>query len=247
MNSLIWRILWVHGWIPKNEFTLIWNHGWIHWSWLDLDSASKFKSVSVKEQILLNQSNNYPFFAASSLPAAAAGEGRHCCDGRRQVLLHRIGGTCRAWWTTLDVTGVEICMGQALLGHFLSGSTITIITHMCQSHTCGWVLAPGPWPNSKCSKQWKSGVHVKSIILSAQDRHWQNPRKKNWWRAQQYEKRTCQCTDWLSATPIGWGKAESFSRLRDSNQSPRPTANTLTTEPWFVSFCREKWFFTCSV
>ena len=108
-------------------------------------------------------------------------------------------------------------------------------------------LSASPWPDSKCSKQWKSGVHVKSIILSAQDRHWQNPRKKNWWRAQQYEKRTCQCTDWLSATPIGWGKAESFSRLRDSNQSPRPTANTLTTEPWFVSFCREKWFFTCSV
>ena len=156
-------------------------------SWLNslilIGSGFSFKSVSVKEQSLLNQSNNDPFFAVSSLPAAAAASwwlqalGRHCCDSRRQVLRHRVRVTWRAWCTTLDVNGVEICMGQALLGHFLWGSTITIITPMCQARTCGRVRAPGPTPSAP--KQWKS-VHVKSITLSARDRHWQIQERKTY-------------------------------------------------------------------
>ena len=177
MNSLIWRILWVHGWIPKNEFTLIWNHGWIHWSWLDLDSVSnpfqwrnKFYSTKVIRAPTLQS-------AHCQLLLLLDGKGLYCCYSTRQVLRHKVGGTWRAWWTTLDVTGVEICMGQAFLGHFLWGSTITgtIVTHMCQARTCGWVLAPGPTPSAPNSGS--HGVHVKSITLPAQDHHWKNPRK----------------------------------------------------------------------
>ena len=51
--------------------------------------------------------------------------------------------------------------------------------------------------------------------------------------------------DCLSATPIGRGVVGNFSTLRDSNPSPRPTANTLTTKPWFVYICRKKWYVTC--
>ena len=49
---------------------------------------------------------------------------------------------------------------QALLGHFLGGSTITFITPMRQASTCGRVLAPGPTPSAP--KQWKSDLPVKS-------------------------------------------------------------------------------------
>ena len=72
-------------------------------------------------------------------------------------------------------------MGQALFGHFLGGSTITIITpnvahvpgqHMWpqSAHRCGQILAQGPTPS--VPKQLKSDVHMFRVkILSAQDVH----------------------------------------------------------------------------
>ena len=75
------------------------------------------KQWELLEQSLLIQSNNDPFFAVSSLPALWLLRG--CCSMakarlRRQtsgVAVHsRVGRTWRAWWTTLDVTGVEICL-----------------------------------------------------------------------------------------------------------------------------------------
>ena len=49
-------------------------------------------------------------------------------------------------------------MGQALLGHFLGGSTITIITPMRQARICGQDRAPGTTPSAP--KQWKSDVQL---------------------------------------------------------------------------------------
>ena len=51
-------------------------------------------------------------------------------------------------------------MGQALFGHFLRGSTITITTPICQASTCGQLVAKGQTPSAP--KQWKSDVHIKS-------------------------------------------------------------------------------------
>ena len=50
------------------------------------------------------------------------------------------------------------CMCQALLGHFLGGSTITTITTMHQNSTCGRILAPDQTPSAP--KQWKSDVQT---------------------------------------------------------------------------------------
>ena len=115
INSVLWRILWKHGWIPINEFTYVtWLYSLIlYWS------GFSFKSVWVRKQILLIQSNNDPFLSVSSLPefrllccSCSVATGQRCCHGRLLVLLHtaRWGGLEGLFKHKMDVTGIKICL-----------------------------------------------------------------------------------------------------------------------------------------
>ena len=121
MNSawVIWRMQWIHGLIPKDQFTY---EIMVEFIKLSLNgSGFSFKSVSVREQILIIQSNNDLLFAFISLPAlrllcccSLMATGLCCCNcshvvhNMTVVVLNRVGKTWRAWWTTLDITGVEM-------------------------------------------------------------------------------------------------------------------------------------------
>ena len=82
----------------------------LNYSWFS------FKFLSVKENVLLIQSNHHSSFAVSSLQALRLLRGccsvatrRHCCDGRRLVLrTAEQGGRGRPCKHMMDVTGVEI-------------------------------------------------------------------------------------------------------------------------------------------
>ena len=114
-NSVLWRRSWNYGWIPGNELTYE-----IMAEFINLKlSASSFKFISIREIVLLIQSNNRPFFAVSSLQTprllrgccsvatrpgdAAATADVGCCA--QQSREHAEG----LWSTWLDVTGVEVC------------------------------------------------------------------------------------------------------------------------------------------
>ena len=115
VNSVLWRILWNHGWIRGNEFTyeIIFEFINLKSFWIQIQLQ-----ISVKENALLIQGNYHPFFAVSSLQALRLLHGccsvvtrRCCCDGRRRVLhtaeQGRREGRCK------DVTGVKICWAPA--------------------------------------------------------------------------------------------------------------------------------------
>ena len=89
---------------------------------------------------------------------------------------------------------------------------------MCQASTCGRVQARAQVQVLQiCPKQCKSDSRVK-IYNSVRARSpLTKSKKKNIERAQQYKKRACQCTDWLSATQNGQGAAKGFSTHQESN------------------------------
>ena len=112
VNSVLWRISWIMAeFLEMNSHMKSWLNSLIlKYSWFS------FKFVSVKEIVLLVQSNHHPSFAVSSLQALRLLRGccsvatrRHCCDGRRRVLRTAgqggRGGPCKHM---MDVTGVEI-------------------------------------------------------------------------------------------------------------------------------------------
>ena len=109
------------------------------------------------------------------------------------------------------------------LNLLLKGSTIAIIS----------ADVPRPGPKFKFSK-----TVVKIYNSVSTKRHWHNPRKQKLWRALQYKKCVCQCTDGLSATQNGLGTAEDFSTLQESNQCLPILCDLLTH--WFMSITRKK-------
>ena len=140
--------VWIHLWIPACEFMIMKSsymnlHSWVHvWiqcneeyceimaeflemnshikSWIHQSYWFSFKFVSVRENVLLIQSNHHPCLAVSSLQAlrllcASCGccsvAARWCsCNTRCWVLLTaeqgECGGPCKHM---MDVTGVKIC------------------------------------------------------------------------------------------------------------------------------------------
>ena len=149
MNSLIWRIFWIIHTDMKS---------WLN-SLILIGSGFSFKSISVKEQILLNQSNKGPYFAVSSLPAAAAAWWQ-----RAVLLLQHTSGVAaqsrgdlkglmddvrRHWRRDLHGPNTFGTFPLRLYSHW----------HHNHAHVPGphmW-LSASPWPYPKCSKQWKSG------------------------------------------------------------------------------------------
>ena len=99
-------------------------------------------------------------------------------------------------------------------------------------------MCQGQGPSSSSRKQWKSDGIVKIYNSVSTKRHWHNPRKQKLWRALQYKKCVCQCTDGLSATQNGLGTAEDFSTLQESNQCLPILCDLLTH--WFMSITRKK-------
>ena len=116
MNSGLWRISWIHGWVPINEFTyeimiefiklkLIWIPLQICFS--ELEWRNKFYSSK------RFQSDNDQFVAVNSLAAlrmlsccCLMATGLRCCDGRRRVLqrtaeLGGLEGLDGRRWTSL--------------------------------------------------------------------------------------------------------------------------------------------------
>ena len=89
-------------------------------------SLFSFKFVSVKENVLLVQSNHHPFFAVSSMQAlrllcqwygCSVATRQSCCYFTLGVLLTTeqggCGGPCKRM---MDVTGVKICWACLLAG-----------------------------------------------------------------------------------------------------------------------------------
>ena len=107
VNSLLWRALWNHGWIPGKEHIKWWLNSLIlKYYWF----SPKF--ISVRENVLLFQSNCHSFFAVSSLQAlrakaaarwlpggAAATAKDRCCtqQGREDM-----EGLVSTWKTSLE-------------------------------------------------------------------------------------------------------------------------------------------------
>ena len=71
VNSVLWIISWNHGWILGNEFTYEIMVQFIKYS------GFRSKCASVRENVLLIQSNHHSFFAVSSLQALRLLRG--CC------------------------------------------------------------------------------------------------------------------------------------------------------------------------
>ena len=86
-------------------------------------------------------------------------------------------------------------------------------------------------------------VVLRFTTLSARDRHWRNPRKKEKKSAQQYKKLACQCTYRFSATQNGCGATERFSTHQESNPC-RPSHCNLPLSHWFVSIAGKKRYMT---
>ena len=105
----------------------------------------------------------------------------------------------------------------------LWGSTIAIISaYVPGQHMWASAGHRGQGPSSSSPRQWKLDGCVK-IYNSVRARSpLTKSKKKKLWRAQQYKKRSCQCTDGLSATQNGRGAAERFSTHQESNPY-RPT------------------------
>ena len=102
MNSVLWRILWIHGWISRNEFTYEIMVEFINFTlfWVQLQICfSEGKCFTC----LLFQRNHHLFFAVSSLPALSL---LRCCYGRRLMLCSTTewgghGGLMSTWWMSL--------------------------------------------------------------------------------------------------------------------------------------------------
>ena len=170
---MIWTaefMIWNHIWIWYESIYMIPYHEFIYKfsamknimkSWLNsliLNwSGFSFKSVSVREQISLIQSNNDPFFAVSLLPAVrllccccSMATGRRCCDSTCRVLLRTTewGGLEGLFKHMTDVTGVDSDLPGLLqvfsnVASFASSwslksqtslSTLTLSLHRCRPY-----------------------------------------------------------------------------------------------------------------
>ena len=97
-------------------------------------------------------------------------------------------------------------------------------------------LSLGPWPNSQCSKTVQVGCSREGSKPCQREIATDEIQEKKNYRERSNINRTCQCTDWLSATQNVWGAA------RDSapswNQSRVTQLTKTSLNHWAIDLYR---------
>ena len=99
----------------------------------------------------------------------------------------------------------------------------------------------GPGPSSSSPKQCKLDGRVKIYNSVSARSPLTKSKKEKLYRAQQYKKRACQCTDGLSATQNGRGAGRRIQHCAGVEPvSPDYLRLALTTQPLVHNNCSKK-------